>query len=1233
MVSKLDKTRSLEVFLSYAKEDQATVRKIYKQLMSEKELLLSPWLDTYKLIPGQDWKLEINLAIEKSDAVIVFFSNMAVQKEGYVQNELRKIKEVERNKPERANFVTPVLLDECEIPTDYSKWQWVEYKDKDWYKSLLLSLKERAKFLGLKNVPSKMYKIILTLDMDYSDVNDKYLSRFRSTLAKRLRVVSKDIKILEVLEGSVKIILELSNEAFRELAVLKVLEDEQLYNVLRLKEFEQLKIDDSKHSTKEDRSNSLANMSSGLKQFVYHFVGREKEIDLFEKMLVSPYGESRILFLFGGGGIGKSRLLNKMLREARDSDILAPVEPLDFFATEHRTIDGIQNRIIEIVENLTGLKEERSPFLEFRKEYKDTSEQFNRCLRDFCLGNPLVLGFDTFEVLDTVVSNWLFDGGNNGLQVPGLICVIAGRRSIAGLDRQSNNRLTKEIELSGLTLRETEEFYREHLSSIRGIDALDFWAEEDHKDKYIVKYIWEATNGHPFLIEMALNWAATLADISSDGVKGLQTFEKKIMGYVSERGDRGNLNIGSLIASLMDFDILSCMGIVTRRFDEDILRYLLAGGFIRDERKELVIKEILDPLEKYFFVKIRTGNDGGHVYQLHDEMARLLQEYVWTYRDPSGKERKALLEAVLRYYDLWIERTKEEDLKKNLRIERLYYTFKLDQFSEPIGDAGRRLWLEFADLDDDYINSYLPGEIKEYKDLYDPQTRYEVHARIAQIEYEANHISQAKKEWELIYQLGQKEKRVDWVASALFNLANCEKNPSSAIAIFLKAKRFCEKYAQDYLPRVNYNIGFAYRRLQNVEKAIEWYKKARKEFQRNPKDKALGAQIANDLGYAYSHIGEWELCQRNIDEGQAIREDIKSQLEQEVEVLEAKLKSISVKRKKVPTELQDQLTRKRKQLSNARFQLGLSHNTLGEIYRYQEKLGMSLVNYRIALTQFEMSKAVRWQAKSLFSRGETYRRRAWEKYRKGDEAGYIENTNNAEKDVQESLYICKKYRIKEERDTANRRMGRILHDRAIRELEKGRRKEARQLLEEARNHFEEGLKYAKETNDDLEILSNQTELAFIYDDFVRTVGKEKVPQEYRAAMKDLKDVLDEHRDKPFRIYQFEVFENEVKLEEAATAYQSRKYDLALRKYIDGLAGLAIDPGYGRTRYRLLFHHLTGQIENLPSKKEAEKWCRAFIQAWETPRVIGVRKTRLDREAIFPDMLEWCWKYLEKNKGV
>ena len=60
--------RPLRVFLchimpvGYAKEDKPTVRDLYRQLTSEG--WLDVWLDEIKLLPGQEWDIEIEEAVE-----------------------------------------------------------------------------------------------------------------------------------------------------------------------------------------------------------------------------------------------------------------------------------------------------------------------------------------------------------------------------------------------------------------------------------------------------------------------------------------------------------------------------------------------------------------------------------------------------------------------------------------------------------------------------------------------------------------------------------------------------------------------------------------------------------------------------------------------------------------------------------------------------------------------------------------------------------------------------------------------------------------------------------------------------------------------------------------------------------------------------------------------------------------------------------------------------------------
>ena len=75
-------SRPLRVFLCHSSNDQPAVREVYQKLRAE--LWIDPWLDEEKLLPGQDWDLVIEKAVQNSDAVIVLLSDSAVKKEGYI---------------------------------------------------------------------------------------------------------------------------------------------------------------------------------------------------------------------------------------------------------------------------------------------------------------------------------------------------------------------------------------------------------------------------------------------------------------------------------------------------------------------------------------------------------------------------------------------------------------------------------------------------------------------------------------------------------------------------------------------------------------------------------------------------------------------------------------------------------------------------------------------------------------------------------------------------------------------------------------------------------------------------------------------------------------------------------------------------------------------------------------------------------------------------------------------
>lgn len=131
--------KKLLIFLSHASEDKAKVRNLCKRLREDG---FDPWLDVERLLPGQDWNLEIEKALRASDAILLCFSSLSVVKEGYIQREYKRAMRYLEEKPEGTIFVIPVRLDDCELPQFIREIQWVDYPAD--YDRLVMSLRVRA---------------------------------------------------------------------------------------------------------------------------------------------------------------------------------------------------------------------------------------------------------------------------------------------------------------------------------------------------------------------------------------------------------------------------------------------------------------------------------------------------------------------------------------------------------------------------------------------------------------------------------------------------------------------------------------------------------------------------------------------------------------------------------------------------------------------------------------------------------------------------------------------------------------------------------------------------------------------------------------------------------------------------------------------------------------------------------------------------------------------------------
>ena len=542
-----------------------------------------------------------------------------------------------------------------------------------------------------------------------------------------------------------------------------------------------------------------------------------------------------------------------------------------------------------------------------------------------------------------------------------------------------------------------------------------------------------------------------------------------------------------------------------------------------------------------------------------------------------------------------------------LSIEQLSYQLRLNS------KEGLRTWFKLADVGEKELSNLLPAEIDEYVGQYDVETQCEILIRIARIETDAHHFKQSLGYWDRVEKLGRKENQGKWVVEALvgkFN-ASWQVDPDKALTKYLlPAKTLSEKTVPDAIARVYYEIGFAYRQMQDMRSAIKWYEKAIREFRNRPEDDPLEAILLNDTGYVYAQLGRWGEATKYLNAALDIRED---KLARAASLIES-----------AKHEEEDSLRRAQSELA---IFVGMSHNTLGEFHRHAENLDQALMNYDNAYIIFSNENNYYWQAKSLGGRGETYRRLALVAKTQNNKK-YEDYVEKARIDMEESLYLCKKHQLDDERDTAYRRLGRLSHDFALAALNQNEIVLAQKKLEGAYEYFTRGFDDAKKTKEVLEELENITEMAFLLDDAIEVFGKNQVPDHYNNALGELENTLKKHaNDKP-RIHQFPVFEALLKLEQGAVMLANGDYNDSMKYYLEGYKALGTSPGYGVARYKQHFDHFKAQILKLPDK-EKKYWCNKFIETWKKTLVPGTGNRTLADDDLNPDLVKWCNKLLKE----
>jgi outer membrane protein assembly factor BamB len=121
---------TVQIFLSYAREDEEKVDQLYQQLSAAG---FKPWMDKRDILPGERWKSSIPRAIRQSDFFMACLSKKSVSKRGLLQREIRGALDIWQEKLEDDIYLIPVRLEDCPVPESLCDFQWVDlFEEQGW---------------------------------------------------------------------------------------------------------------------------------------------------------------------------------------------------------------------------------------------------------------------------------------------------------------------------------------------------------------------------------------------------------------------------------------------------------------------------------------------------------------------------------------------------------------------------------------------------------------------------------------------------------------------------------------------------------------------------------------------------------------------------------------------------------------------------------------------------------------------------------------------------------------------------------------------------------------------------------------------------------------------------------------------------------------------------------------------------------------------------------------------
>jgi hypothetical protein len=383
-------------------------------------------------------------------------------------------------------------------------------------------------------------------------------------------------------------------------------------------------------------------------------IGRESQQETIGQAIQE---DARLVYIEGGAGIGKTRLLDEV--EGIIGDLPGPpivLGVIDFYDTAKHGSLALEEALAEEMRKRDGRKAVEIFFASLERyrtgeaSADDVHAAFAEAVKAWVGERWVVLRFDTAEFLEygqedqevleecevlgeeVPAVQWLQEYLPRLERVTALVAARPTRALRRQLEEAYPSHLWRFVPLDTLSLDETREYFR----------ASRFGQEIDEE---MVERMWLLTGGRPILLSLAIDWLARgirVDEVYEADVEELHRLKEQKgeeWEKLRQRFEQALVEKIRLLSSPMDAAIYYAAR-ARKGFTAPMLRKMLAE--LSPRRFDLSAEEsdkLLEELTRLSFVKHPYGARKGW-YFLHDEMYELLDRFVWE-RDYPGYTHQA----------------------------------------------------------------------------------------------------------------------------------------------------------------------------------------------------------------------------------------------------------------------------------------------------------------------------------------------------------------------------------------------------------------------------------------------------------------------------------------------------------------------------------------------------------------------------------------------------------------